>query len=88
LPLAEWFPGKFSGKKFFDLRTSTFAAPKANKFQELKVGGRKILLFIDNCPSHPRELFFPNIEVQFLPKNTTALSQVHFFVEKPLFLNL
>ncbi|KAG0442138.1 Tigger transposable element-derived protein 4 [Dictyocoela muelleri] len=35
---------------------------------------RKILLILDNAPSHPN-LSFSNIELCFLPKNTTALIQ-------------
>ncbi|KAI1705545.1 DDE superfamily endonuclease domain-containing protein [Ditylenchus destructor] len=36
---------------------------------------RKILLVLDNCPSHPQNVQLRNIEVLFLPSNTTAESQ-------------
>lgn len=40
--------------------------------------GRKVLLFIDNCPAHPVGVKLNNIELKFLPPNTTAASQVTF----------
>ncbi|XP_066157788.1 tigger transposable element-derived protein 6-like [Euwallacea fornicatus] len=36
---------------------------------------RKILLFMDNAASHPRDLNLQNIKIIFLPPNTTALCQ-------------
>ena len=38
---------------------------------------RKILLFIDNAPSHPESFVdcFPHVKVVFLPKNTTSKLQ-------------
>lgn len=35
---------------------------------------RKILLFLDNAPSHPH-IQLKNVQIQFLPPNTTALCQ-------------
>ncbi|GBP52818.1 Tigger transposable element-derived protein 4 [Eumeta japonica] len=40
---------------------------------ELK--GRKILLFVDNCPAHPFISNLQNIELAFLPSNTTSVLQ-------------
>ena len=37
--------------------------------------GRRILLFIDNAPSHPPDLTFSNIKLVFLPANTTSYLQ-------------
>ena len=38
---------------------------------KMKLQKHHILLFLDNCPSHP-DLKFSNIKLQFLPKNTTS----------------
>ena len=42
--------------------------------KSMKCQGRKILLFIDNAPSHP-DLHFSNVVVRFLPPNTTSFTQ-------------
>jgi len=34
-----------------------------------------ILLFIDNCPAHPKDVVLQNIEVVFLPPNSTSKLQ-------------
>ena len=36
---------------------------------------RSVLLIIDNCPAHPRNLELSNISIKFLPPNTTAKLQ-------------
>lgn len=36
---------------------------------------RKILLLIDNCPSHKIIREYSNIEILFFPKNTTGILQ-------------
>jgi len=33
---------------------------------------RKILLIIDNCPAHPKDVPLNNVQVEFLPANTTV----------------
>jgi len=42
--------------------------------RKFKSEDRKILLFVDNCPSHPT-ITLSNIKLQFLPPNTTSLIQ-------------
>ena len=37
--------------------------------------GEKILLFVDNCPSHIVKSELKNVKVEFLPKNTTSMLQ-------------
>ena len=37
--------------------------------------GRKILLFMDNVKSHPKDLKLDFVKVQFLPPNTTLVLQ-------------
>jgi hypothetical protein len=38
---------------------------------------RKIVLFIDNCPAHPKNRdHLSNVHVEFLPENFTAISQL------------
>lgn len=48
--------------------------PEVKKYMEQKGLEFKVLLLIDNAPSHP-VLDHPNIQVQFLPPNTTSLIQ-------------
>lgn len=43
--------------------------------RRLKSEGRKILLFIDNCPSHPTKVELNNIVLKFLPPNATSSLQ-------------
>ena len=42
--------------------------------KQMKAQGRKILLFLDNAPSHPH-LTLHNVKLAILPANTTALAQ-------------
>ena len=41
----------------------------------MKKEDRKVLLFLDNAPSHPTQLKLENVKVQFLPPNTTSHCQ-------------
>ena len=43
--------------------------------RRLKLQNRKILLLIDNAPSHPIVQGLTQVRVEFLPKNTTSLIQ-------------
>lgn len=43
--------------------------------KKLRRERRKIALLLDNCPAHPPDLALKNIELVFLPPNTTALIQ-------------
>ena len=43
--------------------------------RELKLKSRNILLILDNCATHPNLDCLTNIQLQFLPPNTTALAQ-------------
>jgi hypothetical protein len=36
---------------------------------------RKIIMFLDNCSSHPTDLLLSNIVIKFLPANTTSVLQ-------------
>lgn len=36
---------------------------------------RKVLLFLDNAASHPREINFQNVKIIFLPPNVTSICQ-------------
>lgn len=36
---------------------------------------RKIILSVDNCPAHPRDIPTTNIKLVFLPPNTTSKLQ-------------
>ena len=42
--------------------------------RELRLKGEKIVLFVDNCPSHPK-VELTNITLEFLPPKTTSLIQ-------------
>ena len=41
----------------------------------MRMKGRNILLIIDNCPAHPVIENLTNIEVAYLPPNTTSQTQ-------------
>ena len=41
----------------------------------LRVQDRKVVLFIDNCPAHPEIKKLTNINLIFLPPNTTSVLQ-------------
>ena len=43
--------------------------------RKMKAEGRHILLFVDNAPSHPKDVTYSNIKVIFLPANTTSYLQ-------------
>ena len=43
--------------------------------RKLDVKNRKVLLFLDNAPSHPEMGNLKNIKLVFLPKNTTSRLQ-------------
>ena len=43
--------------------------------RSLRAKGRKILLILDNCTAHPPNVELTNIEMVFLPPNTTSLIQ-------------
>lgn len=44
-----------------------------NKKMELQ--NRKVLLFLDNAASHPRDMSLKNVKVIFLPSNATSICQ-------------
>ena len=46
--------------------------PRCQKIFKLSF---KVLLLIDNARGNPQELEYENVEVKFLPKNTTSLLQ-------------
>ena len=41
---------------------------------KMKLQKRKILVFLDNCPSHP-DIKLSNVTLWFIPKNTTSQLQ-------------
>ena len=43
--------------------------------RKLRTDGRKIALIIDNCPAHPHVSDFTDIQLIFLPPNTTSVLQ-------------
>lgn len=43
--------------------------------EEMKKEKRKVLLLLDNAPCHPKNLKFSNVNVLFLPANTSSTSQ-------------
>lgn len=61
----------------FQLLATDFAVPARKKYCEKENLIFKILLLIDNAPSHPIHLdeLDENVKVIFIPPNTTALMQ-------------
>ena len=43
--------------------------------EQLKRKNRKICLLVDNCTAHPTDVKVDNIEIVFLPPNTTSVMQ-------------
>ena len=43
--------------------------------RKMKLEKRKILLLLDNCPSHKINIKMENVEALFLPKNSTSVTQ-------------
>lgn len=68
--------GWVTAKLFTDWFLNCFI-PSVKQYLASKSLPFKALLLIDNAPGHPETLKFcdPNIEVQFLPPNTTSLIQ-------------
>lgn len=42
---------------------------------KMRAQGRRILLLVDNCPAHPKDVRLSNVKLEFLPKNTTSVLQ-------------
>ena len=42
---------------------------------QMRRQNRKILLIIDNCPAHPKNVSLTNVQVEFLPANSTSCTQ-------------
>lgn len=77
-------PRCFKNKEIpLNYRANKKAWMTANIFEETlkswdrKLGQkrRKVLLFLDNCSAHPRDIELDNIRMVFFPPNTTAKSQ-------------
>jgi len=49
--------------------------PDVEKYLKQKNLAFKVLLLLDNAPSHSNNLSHPNVQVEFLPPNTTSLLQ-------------
>lgn len=63
-----------TSKMFEDWFQNIFAK-ETETYMKIKNLDFKIMLVIDNAPCHPKNLKHPNIEVVFLPPNTTSLLQ-------------
>jgi hypothetical protein len=69
-------PCKYSSNKTAWMTSDLFN--EYLKALDAKMGGknRKIVLFIDNCPAHPKNIdHLSNVHVEFLPENSTVISQ-------------
>ncbi|XP_067138393.1 tigger transposable element-derived protein 1-like [Centruroides vittatus] len=58
-------------KKWF----RNYFVPNVEKYLKQKNLDFKVLLILDNSPSHPKNLNHPNVKIIFLPPNTTPLLQ-------------
>jgi hypothetical protein len=67
-------PVMYSHKKKAWMNGSLFESWLSKFNAKMKRQKRKVLLFIDNAPSHP-DLEFSNVKLKFLPANTTSKSQ-------------
>lgn len=49
--------------------------PEVETYLKIKNIDFKVLLILDNAPGHPKDLNHPNVEIVFLPPNTTSIIQ-------------
>uniref|UniRef100_A0A914VUI6 HTH CENPB-type domain-containing protein n=1 Tax=Plectus sambesii TaxID=2011161 RepID=A0A914VUI6_9BILA len=69
-------PLNYTANKKAWMTGDVFESWLKNWDKKLKKDGRKVLLYIDNCSSHPLHIVLQNITMKFFPPNTTAMSQV------------
>ena len=50
--------------------------PEVETYLKIKNIDFKVLLILDNAPEHPKDLNHPNVEIVFLPPNTTSIIQL------------
>ncbi|KAG8226398.1 hypothetical protein J437_LFUL011936 [Ladona fulva] len=69
------FPCDYSAHKKAWMTGDLFTAWLHELDKKMEAENRKILLFIDNCPSHPRGVELKKVKVEFLPKNSSGVLQ-------------
>jgi hypothetical protein len=70
-------PTKYTANKRAWMTSQLFEKELIEWDHELQEENRQILVVVDNCPSHPKDLNtkLKNINLQFLPPNLTSLIQ-------------
>jgi hypothetical protein len=68
-------PVRYSANKKSWMTSSLFEAELRSWDRELQTRKRKIILLVDNCPSHPVLQNLENIKLVFIPPNTTSILQ-------------
>ena len=71
---ADTLPVRYTANKKAWMTTAIFMDWLEKVNNNMKNQGRKILLFLDNCSSHP-DVEFSNVKLSFLPANTTSRLQ-------------
>ncbi len=68
-------PCDYSGQRKAWMTGDRFTAWLKDLNAQMVRKNRKILLVIDNCPAHPKNVSLTNVHIEFLPANTTSCTQ-------------
>ena len=68
-------PCKYKSQKKSWIDSQIFEESVHKLDQTFRMEGRKIALLIDNCPAHPSVSNLTNVQLVFLPPNTTSVLQ-------------
>ncbi|XP_065218086.1 tigger transposable element-derived protein 6-like [Planococcus citri] len=68
-------PCDYEAQKSAWMSTSLFTSWLKSLDQTMMKKSRRILLLIDNCPVHPKDVVLKNIELKFFPANATSRLQ-------------
>ena len=73
---AKNLPGKWDANKKAWMTSDVFLDWLKAFDRRMEAQERRVLLFVDNAPSHPKNFRLSNVKVVFLPANTTWLFQL------------
>ena len=69
-------PCKYKSRKKSWMDSQIFEELERKLDQIFRTEGRKIALLVDNCPAHPSVSDLTNVQLVFLPSNTTSVLQL------------
>jgi hypothetical protein len=71
----EYLPVTWLHNKKAWMTTALFTQWVKGFDRRMRTQGRKVILFLDNAPVHPKALHLTNVKLQFFPPNTTSMLQ-------------